>query len=799
MRRVALFVLLAAARPAWSEPDMQERIRQAEASRVYTLTPGKFLLFDLPSTGDSLRLITHANLMGGARPRATDRFEYRIDLAFEGSDGTELDRYTHHFRTRMSEYTESAWPEPHAGSFYVDQPLLPLDARMVLLPLGRYRSRPEVLRVSWGEAGEGVLELGLRLQAREEVPTFKRRYRWQRMSAQERQKLARRNVFVPELLPEDEKQALLAQRWVPLAPRGLAGRDYQEREFYVLRQADGRLVEEPPLPEGQVTGPGRHGIVPLPEEGGRIRLLFLPVPADPARPVTGPTEIRWYGRSVRDRRSITVASTGGHFTVEEDLPGGLLEVVPPDRTVIRSFLQTSLDVTEITPAPWILKTYAVDPGQSIDFDLLHLDAGGVPVRLDVRTLIPAPGIAPPAMTPSYRLELRSEPDSLVESHERTVSTTPSMYDVMFDAEDGVRVTDPVPLQALIPGTVSRLRVVAKAHPLLVNLYNRPRDLTHRSRIPEDSFRFGEESRRQRVWFPLTPVERDRNRALLTQPRPPSDDVERRREAVEWIEHQPEGPWHGRILVVPLGGEIGTSPRTPVIPLEVGRELELGVPASPGRRRVTPRLLYATPCPPQTLDYSLDGRPPSAVRLMSTRGQVHLPPLSPGPHRLRLEASRATRFFGSPFEREGAPLHSARLAIRFDRNLEFAVEKQPGTKENISLRYFAPAGTLSRAEITVDLVEPGPRLPGLRDDWTLARRHYSLRPAGGVSYPVLEAAPLRVDGGQPFFFPMGEDIPPGSCRIRVQSTEPLPGYLLVSQGTTGVPEEREVYFEKALRD
>jgi hypothetical protein len=71
----------------------------------------------------------------------------------------------------------------------------------------------------------------------------------------------------------------------------------------------------------------------------------------------------------------------------------------------------------------------------------------------------------------------------------------------------------------------------------------------------------------------------------------------------------------------------------------------------------------------------------------------------------------------------------------------------------------------------------------------------LAPAPGPPIAVLNTVAAHVDSGQPFFLPIGHDVPAGRYHIRLRLERGPPGYLTLVELKRGVFESRQFTEEK----
>ena len=785
------------------------QLQQSQISAVYTLPESDWLLFELPRVPEPIRVLTSGSL--AVRPAAAEEtdLEWRYALEYrllDASGGVLVGRRYHH-ATRLTEYRE-ARGERVTGSFYFAGGLVPTDTRVMLLHPLDLPPRAARLALRLAEKDPELVDVTARVYHNETVAPRNLRHQWQRLPEERRQLLARANVYPAALLTESEKRNLLGRRWAAIAPEGVEGRDYKRRELYTPRELPGEEIRDEPLPGGFLAGPELHGVVPLPESGGRVRLLLEPVGSEPPPP-PGTILIRWFGRSLLERSERRLVWNGGSVEFEAPFAGGLLEVTSSLNMTLRAWLRRAGSETreeEITPEPAYVWAYLIEGEVAVEFQLRSASQA-LPFRLDLRR--PAASFASgssQASGPEARYELLSEDGRTLEAGTLAVAAPVSRHDAWPVRGRLTRISEAAIYYFALPPATARLRVVSPQAPLLVTAYDRPAALPRRIAIPEDAYDFNRDDVLQRPWFLLKAANAvklarlGRAPSLRVQPRPPADVPEVRIGQYLREEFQPEGARGARPLLTPWewaetpGGKALSSA---FCELPAGEDVPLRIESEDGRREASPALLYLSPSAGAlTLRSFLDGSLRHEVTVHAGRGLVALPRVALGPHRFRATASRAARLWLSHVE----PCSGRRLLKRLAypipaAGLSFSVEKRTAGDETLAARFYAARGAASRIPVRVALTPDRGRRVGPQRSWTFVDREYSIRALGGEPVPLLEAGLEDVDGGQLFAIPLGSDLLPGRYQVRVVPEGGARVWLSLSR-TSGLAEERELYLERA---
>jgi hypothetical protein len=781
----------------------------AKAAIATVLDADRWTVFPLAGTPSGVRLVTNAGIPAAASAAPGTVYGYAIRYQVLGGGGEVLRDRTYHQRTRITRFKD---PEgvrgEYTAAFYVGEPLVPADGRALSIDLEGL-ARPSQVRVELARRDSLVHDVVVRASHRERVPAHRLGNLWKRLSEEQKAALARGNVYPHDLLSESEVENLLRERWRPLGPSGVEGRDYVQRKLYLASDLEGEAIEEPVPPAGLMLGPGRHAVVPIPEAGGRVRLVFQSDTPDWAAAHAESPEIqfRWYGPGPRRHREGTIRWQGNGTRFEDAFDGGLLELSATSVMTVRAYLAGAGGMDEITPRPILLRSYLCERGAPVEFEVAHAAGRPTPLRLTLWRVIPPLG-APESGAARY--QLLGPAGDVLQSGEIPIAGVPSVYDSAPSRQD--RVSDPASYYFSLPPAVARVRVMSD-QPVLVAAANRPADLVRERRVPEDSYlfdpRFPSGVSHQPPWFPLQPANAadlvlgGRSVVLWLQPRPEDIDPEVQAGRYVFEDYRPLGAWLGRQVFAPVDTAGPIRERVlPVSyrPLPARREVVMELHAPRGTDTVLPRLAYfrdSDDAAPVTVH--LDDRRYFHGTVVGRSGEVSLPAAGAGRHRMRLAPSDPTRFFMS----HAAPAPGGllkRLAYRLGREpLDFRIPHGCRCKQILSGRWYVPVETTVRSRISVG-IEPqrGNRI-GPDHDYSFHERRYDLRPDPSAHAPVQHTGGETMGRGQNFAIPLGEDLPPGIYRLRFALEGGPTGYLTLAKLTPGVAEERRVLLESGSRD
>ncbi len=806
-RLVTLTLLVAAAVVIWQFgpallPDSSPRsavperwksglVDRADPNTGYVLTYGRKLSFTVPSGTPSIKLVSNANLRDFTvarrehRANPARRWKYALHVEIRGGANRLFSRRTHHYRSDFTE-TLDASGRAYTGAFYLREPDTPLDGRSTVLELSGFEGDADLsVRLEALDAALSSVLLRVYLPAR----TDERRlaHLWGHISDKQKMTLARGSIYPPELLREEEKRNLLRHRRQPLGPAGLAGLDFESRTLYVLEEKEeqGDMI----LPAGVLADRQRIAVIPLPEQGGKLRLHLEQTTAP--GPESGTVRGRWFGPGPHARRSLDIPWRAPVATYQGEFGGGLLEIEAPREIAIRAYLRVEGGEVEITPAPILLRGYAASDARPVEYVITHLDDNATPFKADFRQVLsPAPAATPVAV----EYTLLGEHDGTMKTGRFTVTTPPSRYDWIIGDVPGLRLSDLLTYYFALPRRVAKVRFraldAAADTRLLVFAATSPPDWVRTLRVPEQQFDFDARQERQLAWFPLRPEGYERymlaniSRPMALQPRPPQDDPLIQSGRYQWSDYLPQGEWYGRQALLPR--DPGLPYREEALPstyaeLPRSREVPLDFPSYRGLESVAPGLVWFTDRDlAHEVKVYVDGRLHLATRVTGGSGELRLPRLAAGRHRLRVEGPG--RYFVNHVGGDAAS-QVKRLLVRLFEPLTYWYERTTTEAEDLTLRFF-PTTTVGRSVLrfrieggTVDPLGPAP-------GWLFRDRRYDLRHDIALETPIFESPGERIGRGQRIAIALPQGLSPGRYRLWLALESGPPGYVALSKLTPG---------------
>jgi len=790
--------------------DLQQRIAVSNASFVYVLDRERWIEFKLPSGTDNIRLISNANIDAFLPTEATDTWQYALHYQILNKQGEVIQDKVYHQHASLNKVENSETGQSFVPNFYLSGKLAPLDGQSFYLNLNILPDADR-LRIRLADTIPEVLDAVVRLYYFEKIPERKIDLIWKRMSDKRKEKMASGNVYPLDLLTKQEIDNLLLMFQRPLSPLGIENYAYESRILYSMQAYEGERVYDPVVSYGVLINEHHRGVIPVPEHGGRVRLQFGPAYHDKVVDAPGTISIRWSGRTATERSVHHVAWKGEAVEFEHHFDGGLLEISAQNAIVASVFvIQDGLPV-DMTPEPVYLRGYLTGPGQSLSYPVRHIEGNPTPLRVDFRYFHPYTDQESGDLLTSEQetvavpvgYSLIDENGEIVKQDELQLTADVSLYDRIAGDETRSGLSEPVSRYFMLPPHIREIRFHS-GQPVLIGVYNRPEDLVHAVRVPENSYVSAWDEWNQPAWFPVRPNDYKRlilnsQSLLLTiQPKPPEDKPDLLAGRYQWEDYHPQNNRLARYVFAPLDQveilreEAFLSVYQPVVP---GKQVDFDFRIPPGASTIAPRLAYfREQDDPFELSVILDHELYFSQRVSGRQGEIQLPVIPAGRHTVKVETDASVQVMFN----HAKPVPDGflrRLVNRFDRNtLTFVYARNTLEEESLSARLYMPFDLAERTavKVKVERINLEPMVP--MSSWSFSTLRFDVRP-GSIALPVMGTQSERVDYGHPFFLTLGENLPMGNYFVHFfLENGNRSGYLSLSKVTPGIFQEREIFHE-----
>ncbi|WP_338848902.1 hypothetical protein V8J88_08160 [Massilia sp. W12] len=787
------------------DPARLKLAQHAKPGQAFILADSRKLEFAVQPA--PLRLVTNANVRDlqpirqalQADPRR--RWEYSLQLELLDAAGRVLESRALHMQAGLQE-VKRADGSIGGAAFYLEKERFPLSAQSLNLALQAW---PQVskLRLRLSGLEPELADIALRLYQARADSLSGMEQRWRRLSAQQKEELARGSVHHQALLEEEEKQNLLRNAHQAIGPQGQPGRDYQLRNIYLLHENEGELQAAPALPPGMPFDARQYVTVPTPAQGGALRLELQ---ANPRAPHNTDTRIlwRWRGPGLYQQKQGALDWPAAHSRMQASLQleGGLLELQIPRAGLLRVWHQApgQSGEQEITPPHTWQRAYLAQEGRSLTFPLAESEQHSG-LRLSLYSLQQGAGAAQSA---HYAI-LDASGAELAQGG-LTLSAAPEHYAAipadLSAAQQGRYLGELQQRYLLLPPRAASVRISAgPASSILAAAHSRPYALAREVRAPDDYYSFDAKGKRIPGWFALTPqdsaslIAQDRSRSLLLQTRPAEvreDQAQILAGDYDWQEVRPQGAWLARpILAAREPGSPFRPEMLPVTftPLAGAVRQTIIVPAWQGRQQLQASLLWLGQGG-SDIRIELNGQPFYSGRLHGPMAEQVLPPISAGRHTLRVHSSNGGQFLLNHIQ-PGPGALVRRLAQRFQGQIVFDYQRSQAVAETLSLRVYQTPGGQADLRLRIE----GPPLPVGKPlaAWLFAERVAQIKPGAGPRARILGAADELSDGGQSLYLPFPAEAPAGRYRIHISGSSQT-RYLALSRLSAGRQARTDFHFQ-----
>lgn len=733
-----------------------------ENSIVYILHQGETFTFEVPNEARQLRIL-HS-------PIGLSEFDEDAELVLENEENIQINQqYSVFLQSQSSlETTANQLPErfldspqgavagltqAHVISFLQEQNF---DRFSLTL---KKSSRPIAIRVSY-------------LETYDESSVDRV---WQRLNGAQKQAMFNDHIYPVELIPIEERKALLMQRWQPIGPTASSAGVLTTQTLFVHSEADIQNSEFETINELSVVGPKRWYTLDT-------RAASSPVAFSCAR-LSGEGEV--------NLELSTVDADGELLTSQIGLTSATEQVVFP--TLLGLYKISADQRCELTfydPLGEVvvqdynyLRAAVVLPIAPVLFDLVPESELVQPLRLDARLLTDETAILPVNLVADW--SITDEQGKLLLKGQLPLISQVNPYQLSVDASLTRAVHEKAELYIVAPPEAANLQVsvaegaLAEGVELLVNLYTRPENLPYRVNIaatddPDDEA--------VSLWFLARPSPVTQNTPapteLLTWQLTLPEVVEPSVESEQWYSLESvSDKTYVELFVAEETAQLNADVpeqgnALSYLPIQV-QESIYSVTAEDHTQQVRPQLVYeradATPAP---IEITLNGELIRRDWISSRTGRLYLPDLSQGDYRLAISAPAQVNWFSNYQVVENNDYYRLRNAHRIDSSLSFDVSKI-AEEEWVSFNYFPATKETHQVKIRLEKTAKSGVFPG----YTVSERIFTIPAAteeAKVNFLFQQQAPIWQPKRLPFL--LGSDLDSGSYRISVSSTVPESGYI-----------------------
>ena len=775
-------------------------------NKAYIFDKSKWMLFPIDSTVTRIRIVTNANLEPTVKSAYDDEWNYQIQYQILDNNKNILIDRTYYQNTRTAKYMDHRLNKEIVPAFYLNDSLVPAVSRMISLDLDCFDGNKTSIRVRLLYKDDQVSNVIMRLYFNDNISLAKAGNLWSRLSRNQKERMSRGNVFAHELLSKQEKLNILMNNWHPVGPLGVVGKDYQEKNLYVLNKIEGEEVGVDIIPAGLFIKRGHRGVLPVPEQGGKVLIKFIN-PSGATLP-EGEEEItvRWYGRGIHDRSEKNLTWKGEDFEIKGFYEEGILEISTLHDLVVRSFMVHESEKFEITPEPVSVRAYVAQHDSPVEYDIHHSGKADTPFKVALRYIIREDMDNVDTNPESIECQLIDKSGKVLRKERLGMEGVVSLYDKVFVNNTELDISEPVFYYFSLPEDVSVIRFETDV-PVLVSGYTRPENLIVETRVPESYNAYTPRRERRPVWFTVRPGDYERyldgeqSFLLVVQTRPPEDDEDILKGLYVWEAYRPQGKWLGNYVLIQREGDTPVREHASVSAYKLlvpDQDMKVVFASVDNSKGIEPTLIFAeNDQGPFSIKLFLDRQLIYHGEFTGSTGEIILPFVTYGTHELRVESTGKARLFLNCIENT-RDIYIKRMIYKIGKNeLSFIYNKETVESELLSAVFYAPDGNRQNSVLHADIILPEAKNSGPVMSRTFLKRKYTIRADNVGKMPVLNTPGKYVDGGQLFFLTLGDDLPLGEYPVTFTMKNGSEGYLILYKVTPGSFDYRKFFIREGM--
>ena len=653
------------------------------SSITYLLDSSKWLVFKKPSFSHKLKFIFTANLSPNLKiiENISD-LRYSVSYEVLDSKGRVLATKTYHLRTAYLLFLDNK-QQIIKKSYYFNNNLKPSLGEHMILDLTPYPEADKV-RLKLNSKESRIVDVAIRSYHLETITQQNKQHiKWERISKDRKEYLARGNIYNSTLMTQQEKNLLISSYWRPNGPLGIEDKAYRTRRLVIsdwenihpysdikpVLYSDANLSATRYLNEGNYTlevTPLAHGDTNLSiKRYDTLKLLS-------------------HQNHQLQESSTRIALQHSH--------DGIVEI-ESNQSVKIEIIENQSNQRLYLPSLFSNSYYDINQTQPIRYRFYTPKE-----RLLQLECYALSDFNQSEQNSTLQFLLRNHQGKLIKSIENNITLLPSHYDYRDDFK---ALTQPSKLYIQISKEVASVDIVSHTKALIVRLSTRSRHIAY----PLYSFNAYEAPEYPFLpsWFPIEPDNSsnimNQQTKLYKQPKPPKPNPFIQSGLYDYEQIFPKGSWRGytQLLERKFGFDAIRSQSWSTLYAKVDANNSTFV--FNDKRAVVniaPQLIYHDLRErPQTLTIYQDNKAIVSKKLYRSTGSIQLPPLlSDHSYSLDINLSSKANLYLSHTS-NGSKLYNKRTFIAFDKPLSFEVSKD-AIDSTLNLQLATPHQSESNA-------------------------------------------------------------------------------------------------------
>lgn len=737
----------------------------------YILSSDSSLNFELPTHIENVRIIVRPVL--NQAQLNYDPINYTLHYSLINRKNQLLEERNFYIKQELSEIVISTM---QTRSKAVEKNLLPMIPRILFLPTGNVSAGGK-LKIKLAQKDSSIHFVLVRVQYLEHLSKHKLERAWWHLPQELKHFFGLSNVYSQHYMRRAEKLAAVAENWMPLAPTGIDGKDFDTTYVATKFITDEQPGISSSLLENTISTKNTKISVYLPKDKNHILLtLEKSQISTPKLPTI--LHLHWESRGLQKSNDHDIKIDQLPYHRKLTLPKGVASFYSKEHMLLNvTDLGNNTNLIELAS----LRTYFLTPQSPVTFSVAHEDNMLTPFRISLRLLNHE------NFAPTYAIcQLFDKNEKLLQQKKLLINSIPSENDI-YPKHIKLRLSDPINYYLMLSPKVKQIKIFGPTN-VLVNAFIRPMQLTWKRRIPQDFYSQLNDPTKDPGWFTIEPknvtklINNGRSQEIKLQ-----KPLEKREPYIlegtyDVDSFFPVGLWHGIYLVSKTEHQARK--------IEPGIEFYHQFTANKNqvitfsnqfdRKIINPSIIINRKSPiPDEVTVILDGKVIAHESINAASCELSLYDIQTGTHTLLLKAKSVDSFFLNYTEIKQGSSYVKKIAYKIDRDhpLKFIYHKKTTGASNLGATLYFPHNKKIPFSInaTIEPIRASIEKNKPMSDWTFKKQQLEITPdKSGTSIAINKTQ--NFDAGQSFALSLGADLATGDYLINITTKIKSSAYL-----------------------